>query len=105
MQDDPSLDPSDVLREADTTPKTYRTPWNDARWIAERAIVLQVLRDDHEARWTLAELQTEVTDLDPAALADALSRLEPHGVVVACEKTVLASRCALHLDALGMVSI
>jgi hypothetical protein len=85
--------------------KGSTTPWDDDRWIAERAVVLQVLRDDHEARWTLAELQAEVIDLDPAVLASALSRLGRHGIVVACDKTVLASRCALHLDALGMVSI
>jgi hypothetical protein len=81
------------------------SPWNDALWMAERAIVLQVLRDDHEVRWTLGELQAEVDDLNPHALRHALDRVLEEGVVVTCGADVLASRCALHLDALGMVSI
>ncbi len=31
--------------------------------IAERAVVLQVLRDDHPERWTLEELEQEIEDL------------------------------------------
>lgn len=86
--------------------KPSGTPWNDALWMAQRAIVLQVLRDDTEARWTLAELQAEVDDLNPHALSHALDRLLEEGVVVTCGAMFsLASRCALHLDALGMVSI
>lgn len=80
------------------------TTWSDP-WTAERAIVLQVLRDDKDSRWTLAELQAEVYDIDPSTLGDALSRLKRHGIVVACCEAVIASRAALHLDALGMVSI
>lgn len=80
------------------------TPWSDP-WTAERAIVLQVLRNDKDPRWTLAELQAEAYDIDPTALADALDRLERHGIVVACGEGVVASRAALHMDALGMVSI
>ncbi len=80
------------------------TPWSDP-WTAERAIVLQVLREDKDWRWTLAELRAEVYDIDPVVLADALSRLERHGIVVSCGEAVVASRAALHLDALGMVSI
>ncbi len=79
--------------------------WSDRR-TAERAIALQVLRHDHEVRWTLAELQAEIEDLAPSALADALDRVERHGIIMTCgENDVVASRCALHLDALGMVSI
>ncbi len=33
---------------------------------AQRAIVLQVLRDDHEPRWTRAELRAEIYDIKPA---------------------------------------
>jgi len=73
--------------------------------MAERAIVLQVLRNDHDVRWSLAELQAEVDDLDPSALSDALDRLREEGIIVACGESVIASRAALHLDALGMISI
>jgi hypothetical protein len=80
-------------------------PLFDDPWIAERAIVLQLLRDDHDVRWTLPELQREAYDVKPAALGDALERLRLHGVVVPCGPYVVASRCAEHLDELGMVSI
>lgn len=33
--------------------------------MAGRAIVLQVLRDDHEEWWTRTELLKEVDDIDP----------------------------------------
>jgi DNA-binding IclR family transcriptional regulator len=84
--------------------KSSGREWTDP-WTAERAIVLQVLREDKDPRWTLAELQAEAYDIDPTTLAGALSRLERHGIVVECGEGVVASRCALHLDALGMVSI
>jgi hypothetical protein len=73
--------------------------------IAERAIVLQVLRDDHEARWSRAELEREIYDIEPMAIGDALERLRREGVVHLSGELVWASRCARHLDALGMVSI
>lgn len=86
--------------------KSSGTPWNDDLWMAERAIVLQVLRNDHDVRWSLAELQAEVDDLDPKALSLALDRLRLEGLVVDCGKAMVASRCVRHLDEeLGMVSI
>ena len=86
--------------------KSSGTPWNDALWMAERAIVLQILRSDKEARWTLAELQVQIDDLNPHALNHGLDRLLEEGIVVTCGAMfVLASRCAWHLDMLGMVSI
>lgn len=77
----------------------------DDPYTAERAIVLQVLRNDKDPHWTLAELQAETYDIDPSTLCDALSRLERHGIIEACDDVVVASRAALHLDVLGMVSI
>lgn len=79
--------------------------WTYDPWVAERAILLQVLRDDHDVRWSLAELEAEATDVAPMALRDALERLERHGLVVICGEYVLASRSALHLDKLGMVGV
>jgi hypothetical protein len=79
--------------------------WTYDPWIAERATVLQLLRNDHEVRWSFAELEAKACDVAPAALADALGRLEQHGVVVACGEYLVASRCARHLDALGMVGV
>ncbi len=73
--------------------------------IAERAIILQILRNDHDERWSPAELQAESYDVAPTALADALDCLERHGVIGRCGEQYVASRCAFHMDALGMVSI
>jgi hypothetical protein len=54
----------------------------------------------------VAEVHAEADDIDPALLAEAMSRLERHGVIVACGETVVAARCvAPGLDELGMVSI
>jgi hypothetical protein len=73
--------------------------------IAERAIVLQVLRDDHDERWSRAQLEQEIYDIEPLGISDALERLSEEGVVHLSGEYVWASRCARHLDALGMVSI
>lgn len=72
---------------------------------AQRAIVLQVLRDDHDPQWTRAELRAEIYDVEPRTVGRALKRLEAEGVVILEEEEVRASRCALHMDFLGMVSI
>ncbi len=73
--------------------------------IAERAIVLQVLRDDCDERWARAALEGEIYDIEPLAISEALERLREEGVVHLSGEQVWASRCARHLDALGMVSI
>jgi uncharacterized protein (DUF111 family) len=73
--------------------------------IAERAVVLQVLRDDRDERWSRAELEHEIYDIEPLAIGEALERLREEGVVHLSSEFVWASRCARRLDALGMVSI
>jgi hypothetical protein len=78
--------------------------WTDGEK-AERAIVLQVLRNDHPKWWTRAELETEIYDLHPLTVNEALTRLEAEGAVILDGENVEASRCARCLDALGMVSI
>jgi hypothetical protein len=74
-------------------------------WMAERAIVLQVLRDDHDPRWTRAELRREVSDIAPRAVREAFDRLEAEGVIVTDGEYIVASRCVWHLDALELVSV
>jgi hypothetical protein len=73
--------------------------------IVERAIVLQLLRDDHDEQWSRAELQAEADDVKPSALSNAVERLQRQGVVTALDDCVLASPCARRLDALGLVGI
>jgi hypothetical protein len=71
----------------------------------ERAIVLQVLRDDHAERWTLAELERELYDVEAQAATAALESLRQEGVLHLSGDLVWASRCARRLSDLGMVSI
>jgi DNA-binding HxlR family transcriptional regulator len=72
----------------------------------ERAIVLQLLRDDHDERWSHTELQATLGNIEPSTLTAALERLEQHGVVVAAaEHAVLASPCSRYLDELQLIAI
>jgi hypothetical protein len=68
-------------------------------------VVLQVLREDHELRWSRRELERELHDVDPAAIGVALERLREQGVVHVEAELVWASTCARHLDALGFIGI
>jgi|HubBroStandDraft_2_1064218.scaffolds.fasta_scaffold319406_2 DNA-binding HxlR family transcriptional regulator len=74
-------------------------------WMVERAIVLQVLRDDHEERWGRAELAQEIPDFEPAVLDEALAELERDGVLRHEERAVCASRALRRLDELELISI
>lgn len=69
----------------------------------ERAIVLQLLGDDHDPRWSFSEL-LELGDPE-LALAAALARLREDGVVLGEGDAILASPCARRLDALGVIAI
>jgi DNA-binding HxlR family transcriptional regulator len=73
--------------------------------IAERAIVFQVLRDDHPERWSRAELERAITTITPLAISDALEQLHAEGVVDLDGEQVKASGCARYLDALELICI
>jgi 2-keto-4-pentenoate hydratase len=70
----------------------------------ERAIVLQLLRDDHEQRWSREELLAEI-DAEAPALERALSRLGADGVLCVIETHAWASRAALRMDELGLIGV
>jgi hypothetical protein len=75
-------------------------------YIAARAIVLQLLRDDREEWWTPTELGQELSDLDAAVVDGELVRLETEGVMLkSTDGRMKASACARCLDALGLVTI
>lgn len=74
-------------------------------WMEERAIILQLLRDDHDERWTLAELVSEIPDLGRRAVRDGLARLVAEGVAVTLDGHVLASRCARRFDDLDLIGL
>ncbi len=71
----------------------------------KRAIVLQVLRDDHPERWTRAELERQLSDLPPEGVEAAIEDLAAEGVLIDDDGTVRASLCARTLDALELVTI
>ena len=72
----------------------------------ERAIVLQLLRDDHDERWSRTELQAELDGIAPSALAEALERLERHGVALTpSADAIVASPCARRLDDLELIGL
>jgi len=71
----------------------------------QHLLVLQLLRDDHELPWTSVELERELYDVAPAAIAVALERLREQGVIHREGEHISASRCARHLDALGFISL
>jgi hypothetical protein len=75
------------------------------RRMVERAVVLQVLRDDHEECWSRVELADEVSDFETAVLELALARLEGDGVVRLEDGRVAASRAARRLDELGLICV
>jgi hypothetical protein len=73
--------------------------------IAQRAIVLQLLREDHPERWSRAELEREVSNIKPLDISDALAQLNAEGVAVLEAEQVQASGCARYLDALELICI
>jgi hypothetical protein len=72
----------------------------------ERAIILQLLRDDHPAEWTLVELEAALDGVEAPALIEALDVLSRQGVVlVPADGRLIASPCARCLDALDLIGI
>jgi predicted transcriptional regulator len=70
----------------------------------ERAIVLQLLRDDREQGWTSGQLAAEM-DTQAPVLERALSSLERDGVVSLERNAVRASRATCRLDELRLLSV
>jgi hypothetical protein len=73
--------------------------------IVRRAVVLQILGEDREKRWSAAELACELYDLDRDALDNALGMLKQAGVLERAGETVYASRAARRLDELGLIAV
>jgi len=71
----------------------------------ERAIILQLLRDDHWDRWSRAELEVEISNVEPLDIRDALARLDQDGIVQISGECVSASRAVRRLDELGLIAI
>jgi hypothetical protein len=71
----------------------------------ERAVALQLLRDDRPERWTRSDLAREV-GIDQLVFRGVLAQLVIEGVAVLDkDDVVVASRCARALDRLGLVAV
>ena len=70
----------------------------------ERAIILQLIRDDRDANWSREELLTELGGEMPP-LEYALARLQHVGVVSVLGEQVSASPAARRLDELGLIGL
>lgn len=84
-------------------------PPRDARgrnvWIVERAIVLQVLRDDRGAHWSRMALAREISVGEPALIELALARLRREGVLVSAAPGVCAASATRRLDELELIAV
>jgi hypothetical protein len=74
-------------------------------WLAQRAIVIQLLRDDHPVLWTRPELEAELEDIEQQTVVSAVAILGIEDVAYFDERAIWASPCTRHLDSLGLVSI
>jgi hypothetical protein len=70
----------------------------------ERAIVLQLLRDDHAPSWALHELLVEL-GASQAPVEQAIARLQGDGLLSLAEERLSASRAARRLDQLGLIGV
>jgi hypothetical protein len=86
-----------------TQSRASNTTRDDAR--LQRAIVLQLLRDDRPRRWTQADLAAELA-AERSLVEAALQALHGDGVLIQGDDgEVWASRAALRLDELKLVAI
>jgi hypothetical protein len=70
----------------------------------ERAIVLELLSEDHDERWPGAELAASLC-VDRSVVDAAVERLRDEGVLLLDAEDVLASPCARRLDALELIGV
>jgi hypothetical protein len=73
--------------------------------LEQRAIIHQLLRDDHTDRWTPKQLQRALTDIPPEAITEALAELEEAGVAWRLDDYFGASCCARYLFSLDLICI
>lgn len=70
----------------------------------ERAIVLELLSEDHDERWPREELAASLR-ADRSTFDAAVEGLSDEGVVLLDGEDVLASPCARRIDALELIGV
>jgi hypothetical protein len=73
--------------------------------LLERAIVLEVLRDDHRERWSDKQIERAIPDFKPEVIRKAIIRLEAGGVIVCLDEYIGASRSAQYLNSLDLIGV
>jgi hypothetical protein len=86
-------------------PAHHSAPPTAAAKQLDRAIILQLLRDDHRERWSDKQIERALRDFKPEAIHNAIVRLEAVGVICCLDEFIGASRCAQYLDSLQLISI
>jgi hypothetical protein len=71
----------------------------------EHLLVMQLVFADRPEGRTRRELENLARDVDPEVIGDALRGLQAAGVVILDGERVRPSRCALRLDALGVICL
>jgi hypothetical protein len=73
--------------------------------IVRRAVILQILAEDAEKRWSEAELRRELYNIEPHALHNAVLMLQHAGVLERVGETVYVSRAVRQLDELDLIAV
>jgi hypothetical protein len=71
----------------------------------QRALVLQLLRDDHDESWPRSELDAELGDIEGQALAYSLRSLHMAGVIELEGDSLSASPAAWRLQELALIGV
>jgi hypothetical protein len=71
----------------------------------QRALVLQLLRDDHDESWPRSELEAEFGDTGAQVIACALAGLREAGVVEFEGDALSASPAARRLHELALIGV
>jgi hypothetical protein len=74
-------------------------------WKVQRAIVLQLLRDDHDRLWTREELRDEIPDISRHMFDLSIELLEDDACIALEADGLCASTSVRHLDELDLIGI
>jgi hypothetical protein len=72
---------------------------------AQRAILLQLLREDHDPAWSVADLKEAVAEHKRVRVKDALTELAKRDAVQIQGDRVRATACSRHIDELGLIGV
>ena len=77
----------------------------DADRRTQRALVLQLLRDDHDESWPRSDLDAELGDIEDQAIAWSLESLQEAGVIELEGDALSATPAAWRLQELALIGV